>query len=56
MTSRRSFLAATGMFTAAAHAAANVETKIAMKDFRDISKQDLGTPAMILDEVPAAQL
>ena len=50
MTSRRSFLAAAGMFTASARAAANVEAKIAKKDFRGISKQDLGTPAMILDE------
>jgi D-serine deaminase-like pyridoxal phosphate-dependent protein len=50
MTSRRTFLVAAGAFTGSAHAAANVEAKIAKKDFRGITRQDLGTPAMILDE------
>jgi len=50
MTSRRSFLAAAGMFTASARAAASVEAKIAKKDFRGISKADLPTPCMVVDE------
>jgi D-serine deaminase-like pyridoxal phosphate-dependent protein len=57
MTSRRSFLggAAAGLFAARSYAAksdyrlSDVETRIAKRDFRDLHKEDLPTPCMILD-------
>ena len=60
MTSRRSFLttgAAGSLFTGLGRSAAKsdlryseVETRIARRDFRNLTKEDLGTPAMILDQ------
>ncbi len=57
MTSRRSFLggAAAGLLATRSHAAKtdsrlyDVEARIAKRDFRDLSKEDLPTPCMIVD-------
>src|SRR5215472_6166384 len=59
MTSRRSFLTASaaGTFLSTVGNAAKtdsryseIETRIARRDFRDLSKEDLPTPCMILDQ------
>ncbi len=59
MTSRRTFLTAgaAGTFlSTVGHAAktdsryTDIETRIARRDFRDLSKEDLPTPSMILDQ------
>lgn len=55
MTSRRAFLTASAAGTAFAASKsdshyAQVEARIAKRDFRGLSKQDLGTPALILDQ------
>ena len=53
---RRTFVATSGLLAAGARAAsrselryAEVEARIARRDFRGITKDDLGTPAMILE-------
>ena len=60
MTSRRRFLAAGGAAALVARGAgaaksefnySEVESRIAKKDFKGLTKEDLGTPALILDEV-----
>jgi D-serine deaminase-like pyridoxal phosphate-dependent protein len=55
-TTRRAFLSATAALPALARPAsksgfhyAEIEARIAKRDFRAIAKEDLGTPAMILD-------
>ena len=59
MTSRRRFLAAGGAAALVARGAgaaknefnySEVESRIAKKDFKGLTKEDLGTPALILDE------
>jgi len=59
MTSRRRFLAAGGagaLLARGGYAAkselnySEIEARIARKEFRDLTKEDIGTPALILDE------